>query len=353
MTPNIIPGQIVYARGDGSKHEARDPLLVTGVDGKKIQVQKIIHSHPTSEKVPKITSQKITADEKFLYVPPHRRLNITASRGSSEDAWWRGPRTSTCTAPSRWTSTALGTAPTRWTSSATSAPVTKWTPTHRYNYDDDDGDDEMMTPVAAPIPQQVGEFVDAEEDLVVPPLFDDLGDEHEENDDGNNDVNAADQDDCEEEDVDLDEEDSARSNEDQPDNMMIRAVEDVNTPNDSDENSEPNLPLTPIPRLFENHEDQPPVRRDEVNEIPPPYIPPVTGDPIQIFDPTTDSWKSLVITHTSASCLRTDPDYYNYRVDDGSKGSAHLTKDSVWRHAHHDRRNYYWWRWRHLYEDVV
>ena len=73
-TPTKInPGQIVYSRNDGSKHDARDPLLVIGTEGSKIKVQRILHSHTPSNKSPKITSQKIVADEKFLYVPPHRR----------------------------------------------------------------------------------------------------------------------------------------------------------------------------------------------------------------------------------------------------------------------------------------
>ena len=73
IVKEITPGHIVYAMNVGSKHVTRDPLLVTGVDGSKVRVQKIIHSHSTSEKSRKICSDKITTDPKFLYVSPHRR----------------------------------------------------------------------------------------------------------------------------------------------------------------------------------------------------------------------------------------------------------------------------------------
>ena len=55
-----------YAWNEGTKHDVRDPLLVVGTDGNKIRIQKILHSHTSSDKPPKITSQKIIADEKFL-----------------------------------------------------------------------------------------------------------------------------------------------------------------------------------------------------------------------------------------------------------------------------------------------
>ena len=112
---NIVPGQIVFARNDGTKHDARDPLLVTNVEGRKIKVQKLLHSHTTAHKSPKITSEVIVADEKFLYVPPHKRKEKSAGRRSSDDSWWRYP------------------------SPAKTKAIPHWTPTHRMDdYDDDD-----------------------------------------------------------------------------------------------------------------------------------------------------------------------------------------------------------------------
>ena len=41
---SLMPGQIVFANENVSKHSSRDPLLVTNIDGKKDQVQKVLHS---------------------------------------------------------------------------------------------------------------------------------------------------------------------------------------------------------------------------------------------------------------------------------------------------------------------
>ena len=88
-----LPGQFVYLKSDLSKHEARDPLLVTSVEKEKVVVQKMLHSTPQHQAPPKIVSQKMRIDEKFLYIPPHKRgarAEETKNRGS-EDPWWRKP----------------------------------------------------------------------------------------------------------------------------------------------------------------------------------------------------------------------------------------------------------------------
>jgi hypothetical protein len=89
IKPKIVPGQIVYAHSEGSKHEARDPLLVTDVQNGKVKVMKVLHTHSNSSKLPKISSEKILADEKFLYIPPHRRSGSLTKQRSSDDSWWR------------------------------------------------------------------------------------------------------------------------------------------------------------------------------------------------------------------------------------------------------------------------
>jgi hypothetical protein len=86
---DVSPGQLVYVRDGLSKHDARDPLLVTGVEGTKVRAKKVLHSHDNSSKNPRISSEKITVDEKFLYVPPHRRTSVSLEQGSSNDSWWR------------------------------------------------------------------------------------------------------------------------------------------------------------------------------------------------------------------------------------------------------------------------
>ena len=111
---NVSPGQLVYVRDALSKHEARNPLLVTGVQGTKINAKKVLHSHDNSMKNPKITSEEITVDEKFLYVPPHRRKTANLGKGSSSDSWWRKPQ-----------------------QMKTPEVLSSWTPTHRPANDED------------------------------------------------------------------------------------------------------------------------------------------------------------------------------------------------------------------------
>ena len=126
-------GQLVYVREGLSKHEARDPLLVTGVQGTKVRVQKVLHSHDTFNKPPKITSEKVTVDEKFLYVPPHRRPGNNLPRGSSDDSWWRrGPSAAPRISPS-----------------TPSTSSTTWTPTHR------PVDDDLYVDLPSPLSPQV------------------------------------------------------------------------------------------------------------------------------------------------------------------------------------------------------
>ena len=84
----VEPGGIVYLRSDGDKHTARNPMLVTAVDGQKVSVQRVLHSTPLHKDPPKITSQELKIDEKFLYVPPHRRAGGRA-RTTGGQTWGR------------------------------------------------------------------------------------------------------------------------------------------------------------------------------------------------------------------------------------------------------------------------
>ena len=82
-------GDTVYLRSEGDKHTGRNPLLVTQVaeGGKKVTAHPILHSNPGCRPAPNISSREVVIDEKYLYVPPHRRSRIP--RNSSDDAWWR------------------------------------------------------------------------------------------------------------------------------------------------------------------------------------------------------------------------------------------------------------------------
>ena len=60
------PGDIVYQRGDGDKHMARDPHLVASVGGEKIKAHKMLHS--TREQITlRITAPKLQIHEEFLH----------------------------------------------------------------------------------------------------------------------------------------------------------------------------------------------------------------------------------------------------------------------------------------------
>ena len=72
--PVPVPGQTVFIKGDGTKHTARQPFLVTNVDAEKVTMQKMANVDGPSTAPPRITSYKKRVDPKFLYIPPHRRI---------------------------------------------------------------------------------------------------------------------------------------------------------------------------------------------------------------------------------------------------------------------------------------
>ena len=100
-------GDTVYLRSEGDKHTARNPLLVTKVaqeqGGRKVTVHKINHSNPGCRPAPDISSRKMVIDEKYLYVPPHKRSRVPPN--SSDDTWWRKqalPPVASLEPPSQW-----------------------------------------------------------------------------------------------------------------------------------------------------------------------------------------------------------------------------------------------------------
>ena len=68
------PGQTVFLRGDGTKHTAREPFLVTKVGAEKVTLQKMAHTNQPSNRPPRITSFRKQVDPKFIYIPPHKRF---------------------------------------------------------------------------------------------------------------------------------------------------------------------------------------------------------------------------------------------------------------------------------------
>ena len=63
---DMEPGDIMLLKSDGDKHTARDPLLVTMVEDSKVTMQKVLHSSHLHKAAPRINSQKLRIDKKFL-----------------------------------------------------------------------------------------------------------------------------------------------------------------------------------------------------------------------------------------------------------------------------------------------
>ena len=54
----VMPGQLVYLRSEGDKLMARNPLLVTKVNEKKVTVHKVLNSDPQNKTAPNISSSR-------------------------------------------------------------------------------------------------------------------------------------------------------------------------------------------------------------------------------------------------------------------------------------------------------
>ena len=81
-----VTGDIVYPRSGMGKHTARDPYLVVGQTGRKIQIKKILHSNPSDQKSTKVSPATQFVEDKFLYKPSVPPIKIThAPNEDSED----------------------------------------------------------------------------------------------------------------------------------------------------------------------------------------------------------------------------------------------------------------------------
>ena len=280
IKPKIVPGQIVYARSEGSKHEARDPLLVTEVLDGKVKVMKVLHTHSNSSKLPKISSEKILADEKFLYIPPHKRSGSLTKQRSSDDSWWRDSPPQTKNHP-------------------TNPTPKQWTPNIRLEEDDDDTY-EVSTEENANILEDdlVGderiniEHVDNEDDL--------LGDERIdiELDDNQNvpqDINL------------FDGAERADENDSEPtDNENEDVEEEIERAEStvSEETTEEDIPNDPV---IDQH------RR------------PRKGDSLQVV--INDYWVTIKLTSNEN---RMYPHYYNCRLKDNTQDGLYLRPGGSW-----------------------
>ena len=82
---------------------------------------------------------------------------------------------------------------------------------------------------------------------------------------------------------------------------------------------------------------------------PPVYEAPASGDAVQTFSSELNDWMDGTILNTSKKSLKRYPNFYNIRYSDGFEGSVKLDEDTLWRFSDENRRDYFWWRWGHLY----
>ena len=62
----IPPGQMVYVKAEGTKHCSRDPLVVTRDEGRTVIAQKMLRATSAHTGFPKIQSNKLQIDKRFL-----------------------------------------------------------------------------------------------------------------------------------------------------------------------------------------------------------------------------------------------------------------------------------------------
>ena len=81
--PECFPGDLVFVKGQGSKHEVRSPFIVTG-EGRKdgeVAVRKVLHSNSESAKQPAFSADQKVVDKKFLF------MKSTPSRIDRSEYW--------------------------------------------------------------------------------------------------------------------------------------------------------------------------------------------------------------------------------------------------------------------------
>ena len=285
QSPSIKPGQIVFARDDGSKHAARDPLLVTSVLGNKVKVQKVLHSNPHSNKSLKITSENIVADEKFLYVPPHKRRGKLVRKGSSDDSWWRDSMP------------------------AKQAKIPSWTPTQR---DDTYLEDDYYVSVNKNCEEDRDRMGDDEDRIEV-------NNQIEEEEENNDQIGRYENDDKSEGQDDQFEEHGSGDQIDENEN-----VDQIEEDDDDDQTREDETYAQ-----YENDGCAKPIVNDDQQDIPiEPVIDqhrhPRQGDVIRAI--IGNYWRTITLTSNEVRGWR---HYYHCILDDGTNDGLYLYPDSI------------------------
>ena len=63
---SVKPGQLVHIKAEGTKHCSRNPLVVTSDQGRTVTVQRMLRATPAHAGFPKIQSDKLDIDKRFL-----------------------------------------------------------------------------------------------------------------------------------------------------------------------------------------------------------------------------------------------------------------------------------------------
>ena len=78
--PEVEPGNIVYVKSDGSKHECRDPYMVMGRSGSKVATRKMLHTSLNAERSPTLSNQVYNIDQKFLFQISESRVTPSVKK---------------------------------------------------------------------------------------------------------------------------------------------------------------------------------------------------------------------------------------------------------------------------------
>ena len=72
--PEVQPGSLFYIKSQGSKHECRDPYMVTGMADDKVVARKMLHTAQRSDAGPAISPEVCKIDPKFIFLASKHKL---------------------------------------------------------------------------------------------------------------------------------------------------------------------------------------------------------------------------------------------------------------------------------------
>ena len=291
------PGDIAYVMNQGTKHESRNPYLVTGQTQNKVRMHKILHPHASSKNGPSISSEVKTVDSKFLFksktnVTPVK-ISVTANqnRENYTDKVYIIPQR-------------------RYTRNSSEI----WTPTQSAECatDDDDDDDMLNDELSVMEAQNTIDSIDEEHSSA--------SDDDTENDDSDNSINLAGE-------VHLSETELEESFDGEHSNVTsedrVEIVDDqyqVNQRVDQSDEADAEAGAEGI-LLFDDGQGAFIPERLCQHKLP------KLRDRVAIYNQVTGAWVNATLT---SNTIRGYKDYYNCVYDDGVKDGMYLHMDQRW-----------------------